>query len=254
MAGSITDLLRHPIKGFTPERITAADLTPGAAFPCDRLYAVEDGPSGFDPSAPGFIPKQRFAVLAKIADVARVRTAYDPETGVLRASATGARTFRAPLTDEEGRAAFSSWLSDVLGEAARGPLRTIDGRGHRFLDHPLGHVSIINLASVRALADAIGQPVDPLRFRANIYVDGWPAWAENDWIGRDMSLGAARVRVFQPITRCAAPAVNPTSALRDIDITAALHRHFSHLLCGLYVHVVAAGRIALGDEAVLLAA
>jgi len=69
------------------------------------------------------------------------------------------------------------WLAALLGEAAVGPLRVIDGAGHRFLDHPLGHISVINLASLRDLEARLGRPVDPLRFRANLYVEGWPAWA-----------------------------------------------------------------------------
>ena len=52
MDARIASLYRHPVKGFTPERLTSAMLEAGACFPCDRLYAVEDGPSGFDPAAP----------------------------------------------------------------------------------------------------------------------------------------------------------------------------------------------------------
>ena len=64
MTGHIAALYRHPVKGFTPERLSHAELTAGGPFPCDRLYAVENGPSGFDPCAPGLIPKQKFTVLA----------------------------------------------------------------------------------------------------------------------------------------------------------------------------------------------
>ena len=52
MTGHIAALYRHPVKGFTPERLSHAELTAGGPFPCDRLYAVENGPSGFDPAAP----------------------------------------------------------------------------------------------------------------------------------------------------------------------------------------------------------
>lgn len=223
-----------------------ARLVPGQGFPGDRLFAVEDGPCGFDPAAPAFVPKGRFAVLARIAEVAKARTAYDVETGVLQAGAAGAPDFEGRLTDEAGKTAFAAWLSSLLGDAARGPLRVVDGAGHRFLDHPKGHVSILNLASVRDLAARLGRSVDPLRFRANLHVDGWPAWAENDWAGRDMALGEARARVFAPI-RCAAPGVDPITAKRDIDVTGALHRLYGHMLCGLYLRVTAEGVVARGD-------
>ena len=49
MTATIAALFRHPIKGFTPEKVKLAQLVAGEAFPGDRLYALEDGPSGFDP-------------------------------------------------------------------------------------------------------------------------------------------------------------------------------------------------------------
>src|SRR4051812_3976960 len=82
MQARIVSLYRHPVKGFTPERLAGAELIAGQCFPCDRLYAVEDGPSGFDPAAPDHVSKMKFTVLAKIPAVAKALTAYDEATGV----------------------------------------------------------------------------------------------------------------------------------------------------------------------------
>jgi len=246
---AIAALFCHPIKGFTPQSVASARLTANAAFPGDRLFALEDGPCGFDPALPSFIPKLRFAVLAKVAEVAKARTAYDPNSGELRASAPGAADFSGSMAGEPGRQAFAAWVARLLGDAVAGPLRLIDGAGHRFLDHPHGHVSVLNLASIRDLAARLGRPVDPLRFRANVHVEGWPAWAENDWTGRELRLGDAEARVFKPITRCAAPDVDPATAMRDIAVTAELHRLYGHLLCGVYVQIAQGGMVRQGDAA-----
>ena len=53
-------------------------------------------------------------------------------------------------------------------------------------------MSIINLASVAALENAAGAPVHPLRFRGNLYVDGWPAWHEFDLLDAEIAIGRAR--------------------------------------------------------------
>ncbi|QUD87435.1 MOSC domain-containing protein [Phenylobacterium montanum] len=249
MAGRIQSLWRHPVKGFTPERVESATLTVGGFFPCDRIYAVEDGPSGFDPAAPRFISKQKFTVLAKIAAVARARTAYDEASGEILVRAEGRPDLAARLTDPAGREAFAGWLAAFLDGEASGPLKVVQAPGHRFTDHPQGHVSIINLASVRDLEARIGRPLDPLRFRGNLYVDGWPAWAENGWIGRTLSLGEAMAEVFKPIVRCVATHVDPATGERDIEVVKALHDNFGHLLCGIYVSVTGGGRIAAGDAA-----
>jgi hypothetical protein len=253
MTGRINSLWRHPVKGFTPERLTEATLEAGGFFPCDRIYAVEDGPSGFDAAAPAWIAKQKFTVLAKIAEVARARTAYDEATGVLSATAAGREPIRAPLTEPVGREAFAAWLTNFLGEEASGPLKVVAAPGHRFTDHPSGAVSIVNLASVRDLEARVGRPIDPLRFRANLYVDGWPAWIENQAKDRQLRLGPVTALVFSSIVRCAATHVDPTTGGRDMDLVAALHANYGHMLCGVYVSILQGGRIAEADPAEILA-
>ncbi|MDP3489678.1 MAG: MOSC domain-containing protein [Phenylobacterium sp.] len=247
MAGHIAALYRHPVKGFTPEPLARAQLQAGAPFPCDRLYAVETGPSGFDPAAPTFVPKQKFAVLAALPQVARATTRYDEDSQTLSASAPGLPDLTASLGEEDGRQAFASWLSRLLGEEARGPLRVVQAPGHRFMDHPRGDVSIVNLASVRDLEQKLGREIDPLRFRANIYVEGWPAWAENQWAGAAMMIGWAQAQVFKPIVRCAAPDVDLVTGARDMEITKALFEHYGHMFCGVYVHVTREGALSPGD-------
>ena len=251
MSGRITALCRHPVKGFTPERLAAVRLEKGQFFPCDRIYAIEDGPSGFDPEAPVFIPKTRFAVLAKIAEVAKARSAYDESSGVLHAKAEGLEPFEGRLDQTEGRDAFASWLTQLLGDAATGPLKVVHAAGHRFTDHPTGYVSVINLESLRDLEARMGRAIDPLRFRANIYVEGWPAWSELEADGREVVLGGARARVMKTIVRCAATMVNPDTAERDLDIPAALFEALGQLLCGVYVEVIASGQVREGDAAIL---
>ncbi|HEX3701353.1 MAG TPA: MOSC domain-containing protein [Phenylobacterium sp.] len=248
MSGHVAGIFRHPVKGFTPEPLPAVDLAPGRGFPHDRIYAVENGPSGFDPAAPAFAPKQKFAVLAALPQVAAVRTRYHDGSGDLEASAPGAPEFFGRLAEEAGRTAFAAWLSRVLGGDAAGPLKVQAApESWRFTDHPLGQVSVINLASVADLSRRMGVELDPLRFRANLYVDGWPAWAELGWTGRRLMLGWAEAEVFKAIVRCAATEVNPSTAERDAEVPKALFDAFGHMQCGIYVRVTKPGRVSLGD-------
>ena len=249
MDARIASIYRHPVKGFTPERLTAATLEAGACFPCDRLFAVEDGPSGFDPEAPAHISKMKFTVLAKIPAVARARTAYDEATGVFSARAEGRPDFAGDLRTAAGRGAFEAWLADLLGEAVQGPLKVVEGPGaHRFMDSRSGYVSIVNLASVQDLGRRLGMTLDPLRFRANLYVEGWPAWVENDWTGKALALGGATAQVLKPIVRCAATHVDPSTAQRDVEIVKALFEQYGHMLCGIYLNVVEGGEVKEGDS------
>lgn len=254
MRARVTALYRHPIKGFTPEPLAHAELTAGGPFPYDRLYAVEDGPSGFDPDAPAHVSKMRFTVLAKLAEVAKVRTALDEHTSLLHAEAPGYIPFEGRLDLEPDRIAFADWLAFVLGDLTQGPLRVLPAPGrHRFMDHPKGDVSILNLASLRELSRRTGKVLDPLRFRANILVEGWEPWAEMEWAGRMLAVGAARAQVFKPIVRCAATEVDPATAERDFETVKAIFDTYGHTFCGLYLNVTEGGGVAVGDDVEVLA-
>lgn len=250
MIGVVQSLWRHPVKGFTPEPLDSVVLTAGACFPCDRLYAVEDGASGFDPAAPRHISKQKFTVLARIPALARIRTRYDEAGGLLTAEVDGRPPFEGALARDRGRAAFADWLAEALGDEVGGPLKVLPAPGaHRFTDDAQGFVSIVNLASIRDLEARIGRPIDPRRFRANLYVEGWPAWAENEAAGLTARLGEAMGGVVKPIVRCAATHVDPTTGERNIEVVRALFENLGHTLCGVYVSVTQGGRLRVGDAA-----
>ena len=61
----IAGIYRYPVKGLTPEQLGRADLSPGQTLPADRRYAIENGPSGFDPAAPKWLPKPHFLMLMR---------------------------------------------------------------------------------------------------------------------------------------------------------------------------------------------
>ena len=80
-------------------------------------------------------------------------------------------------------------------------------RGGHFMDKPENLVSLINLATVRSLEEQWGYEIDPLRFRANIYIDGAEPWEEFDWVGADIRLGGRP----SPSIVATAAAARPTS-------------------------------------------
>jgi uncharacterized protein len=179
---------------------------------------------------------------------------FEAESGILEIVEKGEVLLRARMTEPAGCRLIAEFFEGFLGDAAKGSLRVVAAPGHAFADarrKPNAttdkYVSLINRASIAALEAAMGTPVDPIRFRANVYFGGVTAWSEHDWINSEISLGGARLRVISSITRCAATQVNPVTAKRDLDIVAALGRAFGHINRGIYAEVVAGGEIAVGD-------
>jgi uncharacterized protein YcbX len=252
MSAYIASIFRHPVKGLTPEPLNEVELKTGEYFPHDRQYAVEVGPSGFDPKKPGHISKMKFTVLARFPELARLKTRLADDGATFHIGDAAGFGIETRLDTEDGREALARFLQSFLGPEALGKCRVLSAPCHRFMDHPQGFVSVINLASVRSVAHAIGADVDPLRFRANIYVDGLPAWAEDDLpVGAEISLGAAKLKMFKPIVRCVATHANPDTGVRDIEMLDMLRQHFDRDTMGNYFSIDRGARIARGDAATL---
>jgi hypothetical protein len=253
-SGSVVAIYRYPVKGLSAEKMDRVVLTPGECLPHDRRFAIALGSTRFDPEHPEWLPKTHFIMLMRDEKLARLRTHFDVESGVLAIAENGRVLLRAQITAATGCELVAEFFTNFLGDATKGPLRVIAAPGHAFADarrRPNAttdqYVSLINRASLAALQAAMGVPIDPMRFRANIYFDGPSAWSEHDWIDSEIAIGAARLRVISPITRCAATQVNPATAERDLDIVTALGHSFDHTKMGVYAEVVAGGEVAVGD-------
>jgi len=239
---------RYPVKGLTPEPLPETMLAVRQTVPFDRMYAIENGPSGFDPTAPGYLPKQRFLMLMRNARLAELRTAFDEASHTLTIRSENREAARGDLRTPEGRAAIERFFAEFCADELRGPPKMLRAEGHSFSDVARKVISIINLASVAALEEAAGAPVHPLRFRGNLQVAGWPAWQEFDLLNAEIAIGpSARLKVVKRIVRCAATEVDPDTSIRDLPVRRTLRDYFGHVDCGVYAEVIEGGAIAVGD-------
>jgi hypothetical protein len=243
----IASLYRYPVKGLSPEPLPRVALAVGQTLPADRRYAIENGPSGFDPAAPKWMAKAYFLMLMRDEWLAALHSHFDDQTGVLTIHRNGAVAARGHLETAEGRAAIERFFAESYAGSIKGPPKVLSSEGHSFSDVARKVVSIINLGSVQAIENMVGRPVHPLRFRANFYVSGWPAWHEFDLLDQTLVIGETRLKVVKRITRCAAVNVDPETAARDLHIPQALTQRLGHNECGIYAEVIAGGSIGVGD-------
>jgi uncharacterized protein YcbX len=250
----IVSLYRYPVKGLSPEPRESALLESGAHFPGDRLFAIENGPSGFDPAAAEHLPKLRFLMLMRQERLARLKTRFDAASKVLSISQGGHVVAAGDLRTEAGRSAVERFFANSFADELRGPPRLLTAPpGYRFMDSRSGFLSIIDRASVDAIAAAAGRAtLDPLRVRANVYVDGLGAWGEFGLVGRKVRLGDATLEIIKRIDRCAATDVDPSTGIRDMRMVELLERSFGHHDCGVYARVITGGGIKKGDRLIAL--
>jgi uncharacterized protein YcbX len=247
---TVTALYRYPVKGFSAERLERAEIEAGGTIPFDRVFAIENGPSGFDPASPRYYPKTRFLMLMRNERMAEFSTRFDPDTGVFSILRDGIVEAEQSLHDADGRKAIEQWLSENFRRELRGPPRILSAPHHSFSDKKAKVLHLVNLASIRALQERLGRGVDPLRFRPNVIVNGLPAWAELGWEGRAIPFSNLGCVCESRTGRCPATDVNPETGKRDIDMPRALEALNGHADFGVYLIAKTSGTIAVGDTLV----
>ena len=259
MSIAVAAIYRYPVKGLSPEPLARAMLTAGECLPSDRRFAIARASTRFDPAQPAWLPKTDFFMLMRDATLAQLQTGFDECSGLFTIARNGQALLRARLTDGAGRAAIDAFFAEFLKDSPGHPPRVVEAPGHAFSDArqkpgstTYKYVSLVNLAAVGELEKVVRIPVDPLRFRANFYLSGLPAWDELDWVGSEIRVGNARLRVVSPITRCAATSVNPATAMRDLNTPAILQKEFGHNFMGVYAEVAGSGEVARDDPLILL--
>jgi uncharacterized protein YcbX len=226
--GQLAQIWRYPVKSHGREAITAARLTAGECLPGDRIWAIAHEASKADNSA------------------------WSPCSGFTRvASSPGLAAIQAQLHDDGQTVTLSHPDQDSLTVAPdRQPDRLLAGRGLTDSDYP--SLTIGNLASHRAVEGRLGRALQIERWRANLWLDGLPAWEEFDWIGREVQIGGAILRIVERTGRCAAPSANPDNGRRDADLLAFLDQQWNHTDFCVHAEVTQSGPIATGDTAKVL--
>jgi uncharacterized protein YcbX len=109
-------------------------------------------------------------------------------------------------------------------------------------------ITLVTTASLAALDQ--GDGVESKRFRATLVVETDIPWAEDDWLGREMAVGDATIRVGGPIPRCAVIDHHPETGAKDARLLKALTRtrptnRAGEPMFGVYATVVTPGRVAV---------
>lgn len=243
---AVSAIYRYPVKGLGPQPVETVTLEAGKPFPFDRVFALARPGVLIDQVDPKWAKKGLFVMLMLDEALASVATDLDPQTLVMTVNEPGGNVLRFDFGTESGRDAVEGYFAN-LAPSLRGKPQLVQSRCGHFMDKPDNVLSLINLETVRSLENQWGFDIDPLRFRANFYIDGIEPWREFEWIGSDVRIGDAVFRVDRRNGRCGATNVNPANGARDLDIPRKLRATFGHKDLGVYLAVRQSGRVSVGD-------
>jgi uncharacterized protein YcbX len=197
----------------------------------------------------GWAPYQNFMIGTRTPGLAGLWSTLDEDARrvSLRHDRLGSFAF-SPDDPDEARQ-FFAWLAPLLPEDRAQPARIVVAGTRGMTDSDCPSVSIMNASSHRAVAEGHGRPLEPERWRGNIWLDGFAPWEEFDWIGKRVRIGDAVIEIRERIRRCLHTAANPVTGTRDVDTLGTLERGWGHTDFGVYGEVIAPGRVAVGDGA-----
>jgi len=250
---TVTHLWRHPIKSHGREALAFVDLVAGQSMPWDRRWAVTHVDCKFQTTDPHWVMCRNFMTGTFAPKLAGIWATFDDKTKTitLRHAELDDLSFAPDDTDDIAR--FIAWVSPLCPvDNIRIPngIITLPDRGLTDTDYP--SISIHNAASHAEVAERIGRQFEMERWRGNIWLDGLAPWQEWDLIGQDIQIGAATLRIKEPIKRCMLTTANPNTGVRDVDTLAVLRDNWDHQNFGIYAEVIRGGKISLGDTAEVL--
>jgi uncharacterized protein YcbX len=247
-----------PVKGLRVQQLDEAQLTVDG-IPGDRAFFLIDE-RGTMVSA-----KRIGALLAVVAehDAAAGRLALRFPDGRTVAGAVEpgepleVRFFGLTLYARPLAGPFSAALSEHAGT----PLRLVAAPGERpGVDRGRdGAVTLLSRASLEALRAQAGErePVDPRRFRMTLGIDGVTAHEEDRWLGRELRVGAALLRVAGNVGRCAVTTRDADRGVVDFPTLRHLQAYrgavatTEPLPFGVHARVLEPGRVRVGDAVAL---
>jgi len=248
----ISAIYRYPVKGLSADKLSQANLKKDHGLAFDRFWAIETGAHSFDPDNPKFFPKWQFLQLAQNPKLAQLRCRFDETNQTLTILHNKKHLAQANLSSPDGAAIIEQCIASFMESDQQASPRLVSATGHHFSDIPQKAVSLINMASVREISEAIGKKISPLRFRGNIYIDGIEPWAEMDWQGKTLSINDKPVfEIFDITGRCPATRVNLHNGERDVDMLNILNNAFGHTKCGVYMKTINDQQIKTGEELTL---
>lgn len=243
MTGTVTSLWRHPIKSHGREALDAVTLAVGKTMPGDRVWAVAHDASQAD--GVRWVPCANFSRVSKAPALMAMTAKLDDASGLVTLS----HPDRPDLTfDPNGDPTdFLAWVRPLMPENRAQSARIISVPGRGMTDTNFPSVTLCNMASHRAVAQQLNQPLSIHRWRGNIWFDGLPDWEEFDWMDREVQVGNAVLRVRERTDRCVATKANPETGKPDADTLKALD-HWGHQDFSVRAEVIQAGEIRIGDQ------
>ncbi|MGY2399783.1 MOSC domain-containing protein [Pseudomonas sp. SDO5271_S396] len=224
----LSALYRYPLKSGKAQVLQSIGLDK-LGLDGDRRWMLVDEASG------------RFLTQRAVAKMSQLSALWNGQGGLTLGSSghgslevplpgddadlRGVTIWRDTLRVPDAGDAAAAWVSDFIGKPTRlvhVPLeraRTTEA-GYGKDDDQVGFADgfpllLIGQSSLDDLSGRIGRPMEMLRFRPNLVIEGADAFAEDGW--KRVRIGDVEFRVVKSCSRCILTTIDPASGERSSD-------------------------------------
>jgi uncharacterized protein len=228
-----------PVKGMRHLDLDHVDLDERGAVG-DRAYCV------VDPAARRVLRTVQHPHLMAIA-----AQAYDDHLALTPPSG---KRVDGPVTASGETITCDYWGRQVDLELIDGPHAELIsaqlGLDVRLARAPRGGVVFGDPVTVLTTASLDELGADAARFRATVVVETDEPWLEDGWLGREVQVGRATLRIGGPVPRCAVIDHHPETGVKDARLLKDLVRHrptnrAGEPMFGVYATVTRPGRVTV---------
>lgn len=220
----LSELYRFPLKSAAGERLPSLQLD-DLGVVGDRRWMLVDADSGRFLTQRNFPRMTQLQARCSAAGGLSLSAPAMPELYIELpepdSDLRGVSIWRDSLQAPDAGAAAAAWVSDFMGRSCR--LVQLPEKRGRFIQ---GHsekvgfadafpLLLIGQASLDDLTARVGRPLEMLRFRPNLVVQGAAAYAEDSW--KRIRIGNLEFSLGQACSRCIIITHDPQTGERSAD-------------------------------------
>lgn len=223
----LTALYRYPMKSAIGESLVRAELD-GLGLAGDRRWMLVDASNGRFLTQRALPQMSQLSARWNATGGLSLRAAGLPELEVplpgaeaeLRSALIWSDAMRVPDAGDEA----AEWLSRFIGKPCRlvhvPAERARDIPGSLLPEEKVGFADgypllLIGQASLDDLSARVGRPLEMLRFRPNLVVEGSEPYAEDSW--KRIRIGGVEFSVAKGCSRCILTTIDPATGERSAD-------------------------------------
>ena len=248
MSGILSEIWRHPIKSCGRETLTRVLLTENRTLPWDRRWAIAHEASTYDAGHPEWVACANFARAAKAPAMQAITARCNHAYGTVTLSHPKLQDITIDPDDPSDAMDLIQWIMPISPGNRALPAQVVRNGLRGMTDTDFPSISLASLTSHAEVEARLGRSISPLRWRANLILDGLAPWEERGWIGKTLRIGKAELQVRENIVRCLATSTSVATGERDTDTLGALEAGWGHREFGVYATVTKTGDIRQGDE------